>query len=128
MIIWKRICFSYFINLLYVHFWNIPLLCGHPIYICKIESIQHHATKLVPDIRHLSYLDRLKALGLRTLEYRRDHYDRIQVYKALHGIDDIEWQNMFNLSNNPTIGHTWKIIKEEMHYNTTFAYFFHQSS
>ena len=60
----------------------------------------------------LSYVERLRALGLPTLEYRRDRYDMIQVYKALHGIDDIKWQNMFELSTNSTRGHPWKLIKK----------------
>ncbi|CAG2206649.1 unnamed protein product [Mytilus edulis] len=55
---------------------------------------------------------RLRALGLPTLEYRRDRYDMLQVYKALHGIDDIKWQNMFELSTNSTRGHPWKLIKK----------------
>ncbi|CAG2248857.1 unnamed protein product [Mytilus edulis] len=80
--------------------------------IRRIEKIQRRATKLVPSIRMLSYVERLRALGLPTLEYRRDRYDMIQVYKALHGIDDIKWQNMFELSTNSTRGHPWKLIKK----------------
>ncbi|CAG2218815.1 unnamed protein product [Mytilus edulis] len=78
----------------------------------RIEKIQRRATKLVPSIKMLSYVERLRALGLPTLEYRRDRYDMIQVYKALHGTDDINWQNMFELSTNSTRGHTWKLIKK----------------
>ena len=85
--------------------------------IRKIENIQRRATKLVPEIRSFSYEDRLKALGLPTLEYRRDRYDMIQVFKALQGIDDIKWQSMFNLSVNPTRGHPWKLQKKRC--NTT---------
>ncbi|VDI31343.1 Hypothetical predicted protein [Mytilus galloprovincialis] len=39
---------------------------------------------LVKHICHLNYEDRLRSLGLPTLEYRRDRNDMIQVYKALH--------------------------------------------
>ncbi|CAG2250997.1 unnamed protein product [Mytilus edulis] len=80
--------------------------------IRRIEKIQRRATKLVPSIKMLSYVERLRALGLPTLEYRRDRYDMIQVYKALHGIDDIKWQNMFELSTNSTRGHPWKLSKK----------------
>jgi hypothetical protein len=52
--------------------------------VCKIEIIQRCATKLVPIVKDLSYENRLKTLGLPTLEYRRDRYDMIKVYKALH--------------------------------------------
>jgi hypothetical protein len=83
----------------------------------KIESIQRRATKLVPIVKDLSYENRLKTLGLPTLEYRRDRYDMIQVYKALHDIDDIKWQNMFTLSANQTRGHHLKLVKKRC--NTT---------
>lgn len=83
----------------------------------KIKSIQRRATKLVPIVKDLSYENRLKTLGLATLEYRRDRYDMIQVYKALHDIDDIKWQNMFTLSANQTRGHHLKLVKKRC--NTT---------
>jgi hypothetical protein len=63
------------------------------------------------------YENRLKTLGLPTLEYRRDRYDMIKVYKALHDIDDIKWQNMFILSANQTRGHHLKLVKKRC--NTT---------
>lgn len=85
--------------------------------VCKIESIQRRATKLVPIVKDLSYENRLKTLGLPTLEYRHDRYDMIQVYKALHDIDDIKWQNMFTLSANQTRGHHLKLVKKRC--NTT---------
>ena len=42
--------------------------------------MQRRATKSVPDLRNLSYVDRLKALGLPTNEYRRDHHDMIKAW------------------------------------------------
>jgi hypothetical protein len=41
----------------------------------------------------------------------------IQVYKALHDIDDIKWKNMFTLSANQTRGHHLKLVKKRC--NTT---------
>jgi hypothetical protein len=43
--------------------------------ITKIESIQRRATKMVFEIRSLSYEGRLNALGLTTLELRRKRMD-----------------------------------------------------
>jgi predicted ribonuclease YlaK len=83
----------------------------------KIESIQRRATKLILIVKDLSYENRLNTIGLPTLEYRRDRYDMIQVYKALHDIDDIKWQNMFTLSANQTRGHHLKLVKKRC--NTT---------
>ena len=41
----------------------------------------------------------------------------IQVYKALHDIDDIKWKNMSTLSANQTRGHHLKLVKKRC--NTT---------
>ena len=43
--------------------------------IKRIESIQRRATKLVPALNQLCYTDRLRALKLPTLEYRRTRQD-----------------------------------------------------
>ena len=46
-----------------------------------LERVQHRATKLVPQIRHLPYLKRLSILGLQTLEERRLRGEVIQYFK-----------------------------------------------
>ena len=46
------------------------------------------ATKLIKEIKHRSYIDRLKYLNLPTLLYRRLRGDMIMVYKLLSGIYD----------------------------------------
>ena len=51
--------------------------------IDAIERVQRRATKLIPEIRHLSYNDRLKALDLPTLKFRRDRADIIETYNIL---------------------------------------------
>ena len=55
-----------------------------------LENVQGRATKLVSGISHLSYSERLRALGLPSLEYRRERADVIQVYKILHDIDKVD--------------------------------------
>ena len=45
---------------------------------------------LVKSIRHFSYEERLRALGLPSLEYRRERADMIQFYKIMHDIDKID--------------------------------------
>ncbi len=45
------------------------------------------------------YQDRLRILGLPSLEYRRERADMIQVYKILHGIDKLDKkQNVPNVN------------------------------
>ena len=50
---------------------------------------------LVKSIHHLSYPDRLRSLGLESLEYRREGADMIQVYKILHDIDKVDKGKFF---------------------------------
>ena len=55
-----------------------------------IENVQRRATRLVKCIKHLPYEERLKTLGLPTVEYRREGADLIQVCKLMHDIDKID--------------------------------------
>ena len=55
-----------------------------------IENVQRRATQLVTSIKHLSYQERLKKLGLPSLEYRRERADLIEVYKIMNNIDQVE--------------------------------------
>ena len=58
-----------------------------------IENVQRPATRLVKCLKHLSYEDRLKTLGLPSLEYRRERSNMIQAYKIMHGIDKVDKDN-----------------------------------
>ena len=53
----------------------------------SIENVQRRSTRMVHSIRHLNYSDRLRDLGLPSLQYRRARADLIEVYKILNGID-----------------------------------------
>ena len=53
----------------------------------SIENVQRRATRLVQNIRHLNYTDRMKELGLPSLQYRRSRADLIEVFKIFNGID-----------------------------------------
>jgi hypothetical protein len=81
------------------------------IQINKLEKVQRRATKCVNSISHLPYADRLKILKLPTLEYRRQRGDMIQVYKIIHGIDNLNPDIFFKKSNNNLRGHTHKLFK-----------------
>ena len=89
--------------------------CGHQ-YTKKnkiaIENVQKRATKLVKCVSHLPYSERLRALGLPTLEYRRERADVTQVYKILHDMDKMDKNKLFTMSDNPaTRGHSLKLFK-----------------
>ena len=63
-----------------------------------IEDIRR-ATRMVHSTRHLNYSDRLRELGLPSLQYRRARADLIEVYKILNGIDKCDKKKVIS---NPT--------------------------
>ena len=80
--------------------------------IKSIESVQRRATKLVPIIKQLSYKDRLTALKLPTLEYRRKRGDMILTYKILKNHVDTNPSLFFKMNNcSRTRGQELKLFK-----------------
>ena len=57
-------------------------------HISDIEDVQRRATKLIPEIKNLSYPERLRKLKLLTLSYRRIRGQMIEVYKIINNIYD----------------------------------------
>ena len=58
--------------------------------IDKLERIQRRATKMIPELRDLSYESRLLQCGLTTLETRRLRGYQIEVFKIVNGYEDVE--------------------------------------
>ena len=87
-----------------------------PIYkkdAIQTENVQRRAIRLVTSLEHVSYPERLKTLGLPTLEYRRDRADMIQVYKILNGIGKVDKDSLFTMSTYQTTrGHPLEIFKK----------------
>ena len=48
------------------------------------------ATKLVPELRTLTYTERLTRLKLPTLVYRRRRADMLQTYKLMHNFNQLD--------------------------------------
>ena len=51
-----------------------------------IEGVQRRATKMVPELKNSNYVDRLKAMKLPSMHYRRDRGDMIECYKFTHDL------------------------------------------
>ena len=82
-----------------------PIWSPHLEYLKeRLENVQRRATKMVPGLSDLSYPERLRALKLPTLAYRRTRGDMIQVYKILNGKYDDALPHMFTLSHNKDKG------------------------
>ena len=62
-----------------------------------LEKVQQRATRLVPQLRGLSYEVRLERLGLTSLEERRFRGDLIEVFKIMHGYENIDRSQFFKL-------------------------------
>ena len=86
--------------------------------IKDLEKVQMRATKLIKNIKYLTYTDRLKHLNLPTLKYRRIRGDMIEVYKILTNRyhKDVNLHFERNLDQR-TRGHSQKLVTIRCHYD-----------
>ena len=91
--------------------------------IIAIEQVQRRATKLVKDIQHFSYEERLIKLGLPTLIYRRERADMLQMFKILNQFDKVNLQSLKLNTDTKTRGHAMKVIKSHHNYRGTLNSF-----
>ena len=78
-----------------------------------VEKVQRRATKLVQPIKGMSYEERLRNLGLPSLQHRRRRGDMIYAYKIFTGVVDIDKDVFFETSTSSTRGHQYKIVKKK---------------
>ena len=90
-----RNCFKYLdekmFNLLYKALIRPHMEYASPIWspitkgeIARVEGVQRRATRLVPELRSLTYPERLRKLQLPTLHYRRLRQDLILLYNFIN--------------------------------------------
>ena len=60
-----------------------------------IEKVQRKAVGMVSGLAGRSYEERLKELGLQTLEERRHQADMCMMHKIMHGLGGIEYGTWF---------------------------------
>ena len=80
--------------------------------IDKLERIQRAATRWVPELRELSYEDRLKKLNLPSLEARRTRGEYITLYKCMTKMIEIDIKDFTPTSEVTTRGNSMKIQKK----------------
>lgn len=80
-------------------------------HINKLEKVQRAATRLIPELRGMSYEERLERLKLPSLEQRRERGDMITMYKCVRGIEKIDKEGFIEINNGRTRGHQFKLRK-----------------
>ena len=97
----------------------LPLSVIHQkYYIGDLEKVQRSATKLLQNISHLCYRERLAALNLPTLVYRRIRGDMIETFKIRSSIYDSRVTNFLSKSNFSTRkGHMFKLFVQHAEFN-----------
>ena len=66
---------------------------------------------MIKGLEHLPYEGRLHQLGLFSLEKRRLRGGMIEVYKIMHGVENVDRETFFSFSHNTrTRGHPMKLI------------------
>ena len=91
--------------------------------ICIVDTLREMPyTKL----RHLSYEDRMKNLGITSLEKRRVRGDLIEAFKILKEIDNVSPSHFFKkgMDKHATRGNPMKIFKPALHKNLNCRRYF----
>ena len=79
----------------------------------KLEKVQRRATKMVEGLEGYSYEDRLRILGLTTLETRFLRADLIEVFKILRGFENLDPDRFFQVvGDGVRRGHSFKLFKK----------------
>ena len=80
--------------------------------ILCLEKVQRRATKMVYELKHLEYDERLHRLGLYTLQYRRRRGDLIETYKMLTVRENIDASVFFTKATYTSLrGNSMKLYK-----------------
>ena len=92
-------------------------------YIKLLERVQRRATKLIPELKYLEYPERLRRLGLTTLEERRVRGDMIQTYKFISRKEDIDPSVFFQMAVPRPGANSKKIFRQRTRLNVRKKFF-----
>ena len=64
----------------------------------KLEKVQRRAVNMVAGLKAKTYEDKLKEVGLTSLEDRRERGDMIQTFRIIQGLDNVEVGTWFQMA------------------------------
>ena len=79
----------------------------------KLKSIQKHFTKRLHGFSNFNYIERLKRLGIDTLEKRRLYCDLTLCYKMLYSHSTLVFTDHFIINNSNTRKNNNYKVKEQ---------------
>ena len=68
-----------------------------------LEAVQRRAVRQISGLKGSSYEEKLEELGLESLVDRRKRLDLIQTYKIINGVDNVNKDNWFRLTDNTSL-------------------------
>jgi len=90
-----------------------------------LERVQHRFTRMFPELKSLPYEERLRRLGLWSLEERRNRADLLELFKMIKGFSRVSWSQFFvRIENSTTRGHSWKLRKRHNQLDIRRHFFF----
>ena len=102
-----------------------PAWCPNlQVNIDKLDRIQQHFTKRIYGLRDLSYNERLQSLGALSFRTRRLHADMIIIYKASHGLMNINPTDIgLSITSSSTRGTGLKLSQQLIRSKYHASYF-----
>ena len=82
--------------------------------IDKLEKVQRRATRMITECKGKGYEERLKSVGLTTLETRRERADMLEVFKIMKGLEGLREGDFFKRDTNRGRGHSLKLYKKRV--------------
>ena len=67
---------------------------------------------MVPELKDLTYQERMKKLNLPSIKFRQLRGDLIQTYKIINNVDNVTCDNFFTINSNNTRNSEFKLYKE----------------
>jgi ribonuclease P/MRP protein subunit RPP40 len=84
---------------LYIQYVRPHLEYAVPAWVPWYEKVQRRAVRMISGLKATSYEEKLKELGISTLEKRRRYLDMLQTYKVMTGKDNVDRATWFDMAS-----------------------------